>query len=96
MVTATAISVDVLYYTGHEVDYVSRWLARGFVAAAVIYAFGEISGAHADPAVTFGFALSLSPDRRRRVRKHLDLRRRTASRQRAGVRSARLDLRAAD
>jgi aquaporin Z len=57
MVTAAAISVDVLYYTGHDVDYVSRWLARGFIAAAVIYAFAEISGAHANPAVTFGFAL---------------------------------------
>lgn len=35
----------------------SRWLARGFVASAVIYAFGETSGAHADPAVTIGFWL---------------------------------------
>jgi aquaporin Z len=57
LITATAISVDVFYYAGREVDYVSRWLARGFVATAVIYAFSEISGAHADPAVTIGFAL---------------------------------------
>ena len=58
MVTATAIAVDVLYYTGNGgVDYTSRWLARGFVAAAVVYAFAEISGAHADPIVTFAFAL---------------------------------------
>jgi aquaporin Z len=56
-VTATAISVDVLYYTGEHVDFVSRWLARGFITAAVIYAFSETSGAHVDPAITFGFAL---------------------------------------
>jgi|SRR5579862_5921663 len=57
MITATAISVDVLYYSGADVGNVSRWLARGLMAAAVIYAFSETSGAHADPAVTIGFAL---------------------------------------
>lgn len=55
--TAVATSVDVLYYTTHEIDFVSRWLARGFVGAAVVYAFSEISGAHVDPAVTVAFAL---------------------------------------
>lgn len=57
MVTLAAMSVDILYYTTHQVDYVSRWLARGFAAAIVIYAFSEISGAHVDPAITFGFTL---------------------------------------
>jgi aquaporin Z len=57
MITAAAIGVDVFYFTEHHIDYSSRWLARGFAAAAVIYAFSEISGAHADPAVTFGFWL---------------------------------------
>ena len=38
-----------------NVDYVSRWLARGFITAAVIYTFSETSGAHADPAVTIAF-----------------------------------------
>lgn len=57
LITATAIAVDVFYFTGHHVDYVSRWLARGFVASAVVYAFSDLSGAHADPAVTIGFAL---------------------------------------
>lgn len=57
MMTAVAIGVDVLYFTGHHVDDVSRWLARGFIAAAAIFAFSAVSGAHLNPAVTFGFAL---------------------------------------
>jgi len=57
IITLAATSVDVLYYTTHQVDYVSRWLARGFATAAVIYAFSEISGAHVDPAITLGFTL---------------------------------------
>jgi aquaporin Z len=56
-VTATAMSVDISYYTTHDADFVSRWLARGFVTAAMIYALAQISGAHLDPAVTLGFAL---------------------------------------
>ncbi len=55
--TLVPTAIDVLYYTGAHVDYVSRWLARGFITAAMIYAFSEISGAHIDPAVSFGFAL---------------------------------------
>ncbi|MBV8356268.1 MAG: aquaporin, partial [Candidatus Eremiobacteraeota bacterium] len=54
-VTLAATSVDVLYYTGAHVDFVSRWLARGFVTIAMVWAFTEISGAHIDPAVSFGF-----------------------------------------
>ncbi len=57
-ITAAAVGVDVFYYTQQgTVDYASRWLARGFVTSAVIYAFSEISGAHTDPAVTIGFWL---------------------------------------
>lgn len=56
-ITLCAMGVDVPYYGGNGVDYASRWLARGFVAAAAIYAFSELSGAHANPAVTLGFAL---------------------------------------
>jgi len=55
--TLAATSVDVLYFTGvGHVDYVSRWLARGFMTAAIIYAFSGISGAHIDPAVSLAFA----------------------------------------
>ncbi|MGA8535024.1 MAG: aquaporin [Candidatus Tumulicola sp.] len=57
IVTLAATCVDVLYYSTHEVDYVSRWLTRGFATAVVIFAFSEISGAHVDPAITLGFTL---------------------------------------
>ena len=54
--TLVATGVDVLYFTGTgHIDYVSRWLARGFITAAMIYAFSDVSGAHIDPAVSLGF-----------------------------------------
>ncbi len=57
-VTVVAASVDVLYFSGSgHVDYVSRWLARGFITAALIYTFSGISGAHLNPAVSMGFAV---------------------------------------
>ncbi len=55
--TLVPTSVDILYYTGHHVDWVSRWLARGFITVALIYVFSEISGAHINPAISLGFAL---------------------------------------
>lgn len=55
--TLVPTTVDILYYTGEHVDSVSRWLARGFITTALIYAFSEVSGAHVDPAVSLGFAV---------------------------------------
>lgn len=40
------------------VDHVGVALTFGLVIMALIYAVGDISGAHFNPAVTFGFALS--------------------------------------
>lgn len=57
MITATAISVDVLHFTTGRVEDVSRWLARGMVTTAITYAFAKTSGAHANPIVTIAFAL---------------------------------------
>ena len=57
MVTLAAIFVDVFYFSTGYVDYVSRWVARGFITASVIYAFSDMSGAHVNPAITFGFWL---------------------------------------
>lgn len=57
-ITLVATTVDVLYFTRTgNVDFVSRWLARGFITTALIYAFSGISGAHLDPAVSLGFAV---------------------------------------
>jgi aquaporin Z len=56
-ITIVAIGVDVAYYTGEGADYVSRWLARGFITTAMIYAFSTLSGAHIDPVVSLAFAL---------------------------------------
>ncbi len=55
--TLTSASVDTLYYTGDQVDFVSRWLTRGFVTAVLIYALSEISGAHLNPVVSLAFAV---------------------------------------
>ena len=57
MITLTAISVDVCYFAGNDIGNISRWVARGCIAAAAIFVFSEISGAHLNPAVTLAFVL---------------------------------------
>jgi aquaporin Z len=56
-VTFAAMAVDILYFSGDHVDYVSRWLTRGFITAVAIYTFSEISGAHFNPVVSIAFLL---------------------------------------
>jgi len=51
-----AIVVDDL--SGGTVTHVGISLTFGLIVLAMIYAIGDISGAHINPAVTFGFYLS--------------------------------------
>jgi aquaporin Z len=54
-VAAGAVMAGVLSHG--EVDHVAKTVAPALVVAALIYALGDVSGAHFNPAVTLAFAL---------------------------------------
>ncbi|MEM6515433.1 MAG: aquaporin [Bacteroidota bacterium] len=51
-----AMTVDEI--TAGSISHVGVAITWGLIVMGMIYAFGEISGAHFNPAVTFGFAIS--------------------------------------
>jgi aquaporin Z len=57
LVTVDAGGAVIAWVSGGEVTPEARSLATGLVIMAMVYAMGDVSGAHFNPAVTFAFAL---------------------------------------
>ena len=56
--TFTASAATVVPILSHyEIDYLAKVTAPGLMVMAIIYALGDISGTHINPAVTFAFSL---------------------------------------
>jgi aquaporin Z len=56
--TSVAAGADVAAaITGGQVSYEARAIAPGLLVMALIYALGDVSGLHINPAVTLGFTL---------------------------------------
>jgi aquaporin Z len=56
--TSVAAGADVAaYVTGGQVSTEARAIAPGLLVMALIYALGDVSGLHINPAVTLGFTL---------------------------------------